>query len=283
MSKIGSWSVSADQNTAAAPNGFPENMAPSGVNDAAREVMARVKEYCNDAEWFDRDMTPTYVNANSFTLVGDQTGVMLPGRALKLYDASGTAQPIYRFIMSASFTAVTTLQLESGQAITSSLTSFATSVLAPRGQIRAAPQMPVVNLRIGVPQSVSNNTTVIYQASGDNMAVNTYSWYDRTTGRFTPQWAGWYHVNAYVELTGLFSATNAARLNVTLSASGTAQAVATFRGVVGMGSDIGQGLLASGIAPFNGSTDAAYVTYQNAGGSQVASSLSYVNIYYLGK
>jgi len=283
MSKIGSWSVSADQNTAAPPNGWPEGMAPSGVNDAAREMMARVKEYCNNAEWFDRDMTPTYVNANSFTLVGDQTGAMQQGRALKLYDTSGTAQPIYRFIMSASFTAVTTLQLESGPAITSSLSSFATSVLAPRGQVRAAAQLPVVRLRIGVPQSVSNNTTVVFQGSAAGLIANTYSWYDQATGIFTPQWPGWYSCYTYLELTGVFSATGAARVIIRLSASGTVAEIATCRGIYGTGGDQGQGFGTTGIGLFNGSTDSAFVVYQNAGGSQTLASLSYINIYYLGK
>ena len=88
MAKIGSWSTSAGANTATPPDGFPEGMAPSGVNDGIREVMAQIKTYANDAEWFDRDWTPTYVNANSYTVTGDQTGTLVAGRALKLYDAS---------------------------------------------------------------------------------------------------------------------------------------------------------------------------------------------------
>lgn len=41
------WDETAANNNQTAPNGFPEGMAPSGVNDAAREVMAQVKRWFN--------------------------------------------------------------------------------------------------------------------------------------------------------------------------------------------------------------------------------------------
>ena len=45
MSAIESWSTSAASNNSASPDGFPENMAPSGVNNSAREVMASLKTW----------------------------------------------------------------------------------------------------------------------------------------------------------------------------------------------------------------------------------------------
>ena len=53
MSRIKSWSTTAGNNNDAPPDGFPENMAPSGVNDSAREVMASVRAQWEQAEWFD--------------------------------------------------------------------------------------------------------------------------------------------------------------------------------------------------------------------------------------
>ena len=38
-----SWSEAAASNNAAPPNGMPEGMAPSGVNDSGREIMAAIK------------------------------------------------------------------------------------------------------------------------------------------------------------------------------------------------------------------------------------------------
>lgn len=48
-SNVTSWSTSAASNNSAAPNGFPEGMAPSGLNDAAREVMAAVARWYEEA------------------------------------------------------------------------------------------------------------------------------------------------------------------------------------------------------------------------------------------
>jgi len=45
---IAQWATSAADNNDAAPDGFPENMAPSGVNDAAREVMAAIARRVTD-------------------------------------------------------------------------------------------------------------------------------------------------------------------------------------------------------------------------------------------
>ena len=50
MSTIDNWSTTAASNNASSPNGFPEGMAPSGVNDSAREVMAAVAKWYQDQQ-----------------------------------------------------------------------------------------------------------------------------------------------------------------------------------------------------------------------------------------
>lgn len=47
-SDVSTWSNSASGNSYTVPNGFPENMLPSGVNDSAREMMAALKR------WYER-------------------------------------------------------------------------------------------------------------------------------------------------------------------------------------------------------------------------------------
>jgi hypothetical protein len=42
---VRSWSTTPASNNDASPDGFPEGMAPSGVNDSARELMAATKEW----------------------------------------------------------------------------------------------------------------------------------------------------------------------------------------------------------------------------------------------
>jgi len=127
MSKIGKWSTTAASNNFTPPDGWPEGQLPSTVNDCAREMMASVKTFARDAEWFDHDMTPTYVNANSFTTPGNQLTILEVGRKVKLYDGSST---IYRYIAAASYTSVTTVSLDTGTAITSSLSSFAVAIVS---------------------------------------------------------------------------------------------------------------------------------------------------------
>ena len=50
MSNISDFSTTASSNNAASPNGFPEGMAPSGLNDSARELMAAVAKQYQDTD-----------------------------------------------------------------------------------------------------------------------------------------------------------------------------------------------------------------------------------------
>jgi hypothetical protein len=125
--KVGRWSTTAGNNNGTPPDGFPEGQVTSTFNDGMREVMAAVKTALQDIDYFDHALTPTYATANSFTLAGDQTARLNAGRQLKLFDGS----TIYRSVLTASFTAVTTVQLASGTAITTSLSAFAIGVLNP--------------------------------------------------------------------------------------------------------------------------------------------------------
>lgn len=270
MSKIGAWSTSAGSNTATPPDGWPENMAPSGVNDAAREMMAQIKTFCNDAEWFDRDFTPTYVNANSFTVTGDQTGILTSGRRLKLYDASGTAQPIYRSIGSASFTVVTTVSLDSGVAITSSLTSFATAILSP---IRSSPRVPYLRVTGALEAaSISATTaTILWQT----VLLDNSGWYTSADGRYTPQLAGLYGISGLF-VTSAASAASYIQLTVRKNFSDTADAA------VNVTREGGGVIAVNGAARLNGSSDYLQCGGFTAGGWFRLASGGYLTIYYLG-
>lgn len=45
MSDVSTWAITAGGNTSASPDGFPEGMPPSALNDSSREVMAAVARY----------------------------------------------------------------------------------------------------------------------------------------------------------------------------------------------------------------------------------------------
>lgn len=127
--KLGRWSTTPGSNNATPPDGWPEGQAPSTINDCAREMMASIRTAFNDLQYFDQDMTPTYINATTFSVIGNQTSAIHAGRRLKMFDGGAIN---YGTVSTASFTTVTTIQVDvdNGTSITSSLSSFALSVIA---------------------------------------------------------------------------------------------------------------------------------------------------------
>jgi len=69
MSNVKAWSGSAASNNSASPNGAPEGMAPSGINDTIREVMAAVRRLYSDTNG---SLTSTG-SSNAYVLTTNQT------------------------------------------------------------------------------------------------------------------------------------------------------------------------------------------------------------------
>lgn len=127
MSKVGRWSTTAGNNNSTPPDGWPEGQAPSTVNDCARENMAAIRTAFNDLQYFDQDFTPTFINALSFSVLGNQTSAIHAGRRLKMFDAGNV---LYGTVATASFTTVTTINISADAgSLTSSLSSFGIAIL----------------------------------------------------------------------------------------------------------------------------------------------------------
>jgi len=135
MSKVGSWSTTAGSNNATPPDGWPEGQAPSTVNDCAREMMAAIRTYLNDAQFLDINLTPTQTTSTTFTVTGNQTSAIHAGRRLKLFDYS----TLYATVISSTFTANTsvTAHFDISASATSSLSSFALAIAS-----HTTPSMP---------------------------------------------------------------------------------------------------------------------------------------------
>lgn len=129
MSNISTWTTSAASNNSVSPDGFPENMAPSGVNDSAREVMAAVRRWYVDAEWINWGHTPVRRSANSFLVSLTATQIYTAGRRLKLYDAT----TILGEVLASSPSGANTLITVSASSLTSSLTSLSIGIADPAG------------------------------------------------------------------------------------------------------------------------------------------------------
>ncbi len=126
MSKISEWSKTAADNNSASPDGAPEGMAPSGVNDTIRENMAQIRTQWEDAQWFDLGDVPTRTDNDTFTVPGDKTAEYHVGRRLKLTDAT----TIYATISAVAFGSVTTVDVttDSGN-LSASLTAVALGIV----------------------------------------------------------------------------------------------------------------------------------------------------------
>lgn len=106
---ISDYSTTAGSNTTL----FPENQAPSSVNDGARQFQADVRTWYNTAEWLEigdgsGSYTATGLTADSFKITGsDVTAVYHPGRRIRI--AGSLTGTIWAYIASSSFSSDTTV------------------------------------------------------------------------------------------------------------------------------------------------------------------------------
>lgn len=229
MSKVGRWSTTAANNNATPPDGWPEGQAPSTVNDCARENMAAIKTAMQDMDFFDHDFTPTFINANSFSVPGDQTARIVAGRQLKLYDATTHI----RDVGSASFTTVTTISLGAGTALTSSLSSFAISIINPNSSA-----LPNSFNRFSA-SAVEITATLTASSAAILANLNVAGYLSASAGQVTG-----------VLSTSSIVATGPVTLGTTLSVSGAVVLATTLS--VGGATALNAGLSVSGTTVLNG-------------------------------
>jgi hypothetical protein len=148
---IKTYSTTPASNTAL----FPENMAPSAVNDGMRQVEADIRSWFEDAEWADWGDTPSRASASSFKIATDVTSRYTVNRRIKMYDAS----TLYGTIATSSYGAPDTtigVTMDSGS-LTASLSSVALGILSPTNQsIPAFSNLTTTgNLTVGGTASIS--------------------------------------------------------------------------------------------------------------------------------
>jgi len=129
MSNIKSWSKTPGSNNASPPNGWPEGMAPSSVNDTARQQMADHRTQWEDAAFFDWGHVPIQQSTKSFLVSSTATQIYTIGRALRFYDA-GTQ--FYGWVKNSAASGANTLVSITGTAVSSSLSSIAIAIIDPQ-------------------------------------------------------------------------------------------------------------------------------------------------------
>ena len=104
---ITAWSTTASQNGNRLVSGnFLENQAPSTVNDAGRSVMAQIRSWANNIEWFEfgtgsNTVSYTRVSATSLTMPIDVVDEFHVNRRVKIVDGQGAT--LYGRVTSSAF------------------------------------------------------------------------------------------------------------------------------------------------------------------------------------
>ncbi len=143
---IDSYSTTAATNSASPPNGWPEGMAPSAVNDTGRQMMADIRAWYETAEWINFGNVHAYAGGSSFTIGGgvDRTATYHVGRRVKA--AGNLTGTIQGTISAASYSAPTntvTVNWDSGTLQNETLTVYLHILMASSG-------IPAVVARSGV-------------------------------------------------------------------------------------------------------------------------------------
>lgn len=164
MSSIKDWSTTAVDNNDAPPDGFPEGMAPSAVNNSAREIMASVRSYYDAPEWRDWGHVIAYGSGTTFTTAagdGDTTAIYHTNRRVRAIGAITTT--IYGSISGSSHGAQTTVTVvwDSGSLVNETL-AVAVGVEADTDHISYA---SLADIPAAIVEIESGTEMVFFQAA----------------------------------------------------------------------------------------------------------------------
>jgi hypothetical protein len=105
MSELEIWKDTEGGNDASPPDGAPENMLRSGLNNVIREMMAKLKRGLDVGRWFDPfyHYTVSRVDADTIRVAGfDATHILPADRRVKITDTSGPTS-VEGYVVSSNF------------------------------------------------------------------------------------------------------------------------------------------------------------------------------------
>ena len=109
MSDVSQWSPVDANNNATPPDGFPEGMPASTVNDASRAVMGGARRQFEDGGWFNWGHAATYVSSTVFQVPGDLSAVYFVGRRVRIDQTSTVYGSISNVLVTANTDVTVTL------------------------------------------------------------------------------------------------------------------------------------------------------------------------------
>jgi hypothetical protein len=173
MAGIKEYDTTAGNNSTINSIDISEGCAPSGINNAIRQILADSRSQWNDANWFeygdgDGSFTIAYASGTSFTVNGiDVTSIYHAGRRVRAVGSStGT---IYGTISSSSFSTNTTVNVtwDSGSLSNESLT-ISLSILSSTNS-----GIPVLNQDLEVNGEVLSDKAYIAESTlTDGATIN---------------------------------------------------------------------------------------------------------------
>lgn len=175
-------------------------MAPSGINDSFREVMAAVRTWYEDAEWINDGKTKTYVSATSFKISGeDVTTAYHVGRRVRVVAA--TPGTIYGTITASSFSTDTTLTVsfDSGSLSNEAITSVSYGIKSFSNQaVGVANGFAVSENLSGHGEDSTNEKLAMLDVDWDPLS----DW-DSDEYRYTPSVSGRYVIRCVLTFSGV--------------------------------------------------------------------------------
>lgn len=105
MSELEIWKDTEGGNDASPPDGAPENMLRSGLNNVIREMMAKLKRGLDVGRWFNPfyHYTVSRVDADTIRVAGfDATHILLADRRVKITDTGGPTS-VEGYVVSSNF------------------------------------------------------------------------------------------------------------------------------------------------------------------------------------
>ncbi len=144
MAQIKDWSTTAASNNSAPPDGAPEGMLPSAVNNVIRENMASVRTWFENSEWINYGHSGTQASGTTFTIATDLTATYTSDRAIQIVDSS----TLYGFVVSSTYSAPnTTVTVE---LLTGSLTTSMNGETVSLGAIKPSNDSLPKNYKYGL-------------------------------------------------------------------------------------------------------------------------------------
>jgi hypothetical protein len=220
------YSLTPANNNAAPPDGAPEGMLPSAVNDTMRDMMAQIRD-CGDG-----------IRGGTYTM----TAPVITGGSINNTPIGATT---------ANTGAFTTASLKGSTSGTITLnvpavagTNTAT-LPAATGTVMVSGNMPAFGVTLSADQTVSSNTFTKVAFNVETFDTNNN--FDSTTNyRFTPTVAGYYQLNFVLAFP---TGANTCIASIYKNGSEYLRGTRTDSSAAGLGSSV------SAIVYFNGSSD----------------------------